>query len=240
MLRLPVRRTHPDVVHLAALGLAEAPASDRLVVEALHPYVSEARAARIETVLAARTRGVVVILDHIHDPHNGGAILRSCDAFGIQDVLAIERDEPFAIARKATRSTHKWVDVFRFGDPVACLDAARSRGLSLFVADPEGRHTPGDLRDRVAQGVRVGLCFGNEHDGVDGRVRDAAEGTFRVPMLGFVESLNVSVAVGVSLHAIRSGLPGDLSEDERLRLRARFYRLSVRAADAIVRSGLRS
>lgn len=240
MLRAPMRRSDPDVVPFTERPLPPAPAPEAQVVEALRPFVSEARAARIEQVIAARTRRVVVVLDHVHDPHNGGAVIRSCDAFGIQDVFAVEKGEPFALARRATRSTDKWVDVHRFGDPAACLEAARARRLVLFVAAPEGGETLGNLRDRVAEGERIGLCFGNEHDGVDDRLREAAEGSFRVPMVGFVESLNVSVAVGVSLHAIRSGLPGDLSEDERLRLRARFYRLTVREADAIVRRSLRS
>lgn len=239
MLRVPVRRSDPDVVHLDELALPEAPASDERIVDALRPFVSDARAERIEAVLATRTGRVVVILDHVHDPHNGGAVLRSCDAFGVQDVLAVEKGEPFAVARRASKRTDKWVDVHRFDGPEACLSAARARGMALFVADPAGRESLGDLRDRVAQGQRIGLCFGNEHEGVDDRLREAAEGTFRVPMVGFVESLNVSVAVGVSLHAIRSGLPGDLSEEERLRLRARFYRLTVREADAIVRRSLR-
>jgi tRNA (guanosine-2'-O-)-methyltransferase len=239
MLRGPMRRSDPDVVPFTERPLPPAPAPDAEVVEALRPFVSDARAARIEEVLATRTRRLVVILDHVHDPHNGGAIVRSCDAFGVQDVFCVERDEMFALARRATRRADKWVDVHRFDSPAACLEAARARGLQIFVAAPEGRETLGDLRDRVAQGGRVGLCFGNEHEGVDDRLREAADGTFHVPMVGFVESLNVSVAVGVSLHGIRSGLPGDLSEDERLRLRARFYRLTVREADAIVRRGLR-
>jgi len=235
-----MRRSDPDVVPFTQRPLPPAPAPDAQVVEALRPFVSGARAARIEQVLAARTGRVIVVLDHVHDPHNGGAIVRSCDAFGIQEVFAVEKGEPFAVARRATRRADKWVDVQRFPDPGACLEAARARGLSLFVASPDGRETLGDLRDRVAQGGRIGLCFGNEHDGVDDRLREAAVGAFQVPMVGFMESLNVSVAVGVSLHAIRSGLPGDLSDDERLRLRARFYRLTVREADAIVRRSLRS
>jgi tRNA (guanosine-2'-O-)-methyltransferase len=240
MLRIPVRRSDPDVVHLAELALPEVPASDRAIVDALRPFLSGARVARIEDVLAARTRRVAVVLDHIHDPHNGGAVLRSCDAFGIQELLAVEQGEPFAVARRATKSTHKWVDVHRFSDPEECLTAVRQREMSLFVADPDGTESLADLRARVAQGVRIGLCFGNEHDGVGERLRAGAVGSFRVPMVGFVESLNVSVAVGVSLHAVRAGLPGDLSEDERQRLRARFYRLSVREADAIVRRSLAS
>ncbi|MBI2897530.1 MAG: RNA methyltransferase [Deltaproteobacteria bacterium] len=236
-----MRRADPDVI-FPGDGGTSLPfiAPDGTVVEILRPFVSAARIERIERVLASRTGSVAVVLDRIHDPHNGGAVLRSCDAFGIQEILAVEKDEPFAVARRASSGAHKWLDVRRFRDPVACLAAIRSRDLDLYVAEPGGDTALGDLRDRLAAGGRVALAFGNEHDGVAPVLRHAARGSFRIPMSGFVESLNVSVAVGVSLHAVRSGVPGDLADEDRQRLRARFYRQTVREADAIVLERIRS
>jgi len=214
-----------------------APAGDPdAVVAALRPHVSDARAARIEAALGARLSSVTLVLDRFHDPHNSGAALRSADAFGLTTVHVVESDEPFVVARKGAQGAQKWIDVRTWPRPEDAITALRTEGFAIHVADAAAASTLAEL----PRAGKIALAFGNEHDGVDPALARAADGAFSIPMRGFVESFNVSVAVALALGAVTAGRAGDLGESDRARLRASYYRKSVREADAILaRKGIR-
>ena len=207
------------------------------VIASLEPFVTEARGARLKDVLARRLASVTVVVDSLHDPHNGAAIVRTCDAFGVQFFHAIERVEPFAVAASVSRGSQKWVDVVRHPGPAACLAALRESGHELVATHPEGELVPEDL----ARLPKVALVLGNERDGIAPDVRAACTRAVRVPMSGFVESLNVSVTTAILLHAATRGRAGDLDEATRRRLYARGLLLSVpRAAERLEAVRLRA
>ncbi|MBI2389900.1 MAG: RNA methyltransferase [Deltaproteobacteria bacterium] len=187
------------------------------IIAALEPLATEARAARVQGVLSRRLASVTVVVDSLHDPHNGAAIVRSCDAFGVQYFHAIERHEPFAAARAVARGSQKWVDVVRHPGPAACIAALRASGHELIATHPEGELVPEDL----ARIPKVALVLGNERDGIMPDVRAACTRAVRVPMSGFVESLNVSVTTAILLFAATRGREGDLDEATRRTLYAR-------------------
>ena len=122
-----MKRTPADVrpapLVAATLDLPTAQA----VVQALRPHVSAARAARIDEVVARRIASVTLVLDRFHDPHNGGAALRSAEAFGLTTVHAVETVEPFVVARKAAQGAHEWVN--RPGTPVVYCSATRALAI---------------------------------------------------------------------------------------------------------------
>ncbi len=194
-----------------------APWSAQGVVEVLEPLVLEARARRLRDVLAARIDAVTVVLDSPHDPHNGAAVTRSADAFGLASVHVIQHVEPFVITRSVAIGTERWVDVFTHDEPGPAIEQLRSEGRTLVVADAEGELNPEQLRtiDRLA------LIMGNEKSGVSPALRAAADHTVRIPMRGFVESLNVSVSTAILLRAATENRPGDLSETAQTRWLAR-------------------
>lgn len=231
-----MRRTPADV-RPAPLALADLDAATaEAIVVALRPHVSDARADRIDAAVGTRVSEVTLVLDRFHDPHNGGAALRSADAFGLVAVHAVESVEPFVVARKAAQGGQKWIDVRRWPKPADAIAALSADGFAIHVADAAAKATVWDL----PRTGRVALVFGNEHEGVDPALRDAAAGAFAIPMRGFVESFNVSVAVALALGAVTRDRPGDLSALGRARLRAAYFRRSVREADAILaRKGIR-
>ena len=211
------------------------PASPQEVVAALEPLLTDDRRTRITQVLQTRSRAVTAVLDGLIDPHNVSAVLRSADAFGVEQVHLIERPEPFRVSPRITRGAYRWVRVARHRSPEACVSALRARGHRIFVATVDGKVRP----EALAAEPRPALVFGNEHSGASAVMRELADGTYAIPMSGFVQSLNVSVAAAISLFAAMQGRPGDLDDQAALQLRARYCMQSVPQAEAVVVEYLR-
>jgi tRNA (guanosine-2'-O-)-methyltransferase len=198
------------------------------VIALLEPLVLDARRRRFEEVIDNRLASVTVVLEAPHDPHNGAAVVRSCEAFGVHTMHVVESRERFLVARSVARSAEKWANLRchrTAGEAIACL-----AGFELVAARADGELLPGDL----ARIPRLALVLGNERDGVGPELAAACPRTVRVPMRGFVESLNVSVTAAILLAAATTGRPGDLEPDEKRRLYARWLRISVAHADDIL------
>lgn len=185
------------------------------------------RLARAEAVLRARTRRWCVVLEDAHDPHNVSAVLRTCEAFGIQDVHLVAENEHVSILNpKVTVGAHRWLTLHRHegaGDAVAAL---RGAGYRLYVSHLDGHATP---LPHVPAGPPGAYVFGNEKSGVTRRWIDAADATFVIPTSGFSGSLNLSVAVALTIYDRLLGrreadLPaGNLPPDDLLELRTEWY-----------------
>ena len=227
-----MRRDDPDAGSIGSRP--PLPAAPERVIEALGPMLTDERRARIEACLQQRTRSVVPVLEAVDDPHNVAAVLRSADAFGIQEVHLIEGAEPFLAARSVTQGSERWLDVVRHKGVSACLSALRTRGFRVYVATMDGEVTPEDLRG-IAQ---VALVFGNEQYGASPAVKALCDGRYTIPMHGFVQSLNVSVAAAITLFSATRGRGGGLSQRDCTELRARFMMHSVPRAEQVVREYL--
>jgi tRNA (guanosine-2'-O-)-methyltransferase len=211
------------------------PAPASAIVAALAPLITEQRRARMDAVIARRTRSLIPVLEDLADPHNGAAILRSADAFGCHEVHVIEQLHPFAVSHRVSRGTHRWLELVRHRDPASCVETLARRGYRVFVASMDGDLTPEDL----ANVPRAAIVLGNEHRGISEQARALAHGTYRVPMVGFVESLNVSVASAITLYVASRGRHGDLDDAARTEILARFLMASLRDAERIVRERIR-
>lgn len=223
-----MRADDPDVIEVEGPPPLEMPAE--LVIDALGRIVTPARLRRIEEVVAGRTDDLVVVLDRIGDPHNSSAVLRSADAFGVQEVHAIVGDHGFRASRGVSKGTQRWLDVTRYESAEACARRLKADGYTIYVATMDGETTP----ERLRETSRLAVVFGNEHHGVSPSMRRLADGTFSIPMRGFVESLNISVAAAITLQTLmRDGRPA-LEPARRRALLARFLMNSVKNADEIV------
>ena len=233
-----MRRTTPGVLgaeELVSGRIARAEAHDpRDVVRVLEPLVTEARRARLTEVIDRRLASVSAVFDGPYDPHNGAAIVRSCEAFGVQHLHVVERPgTPFAVARSVSRGAQKWIDVTCHADAASLLAWSRAASMPLVGAHPDGELVPEEL----AALPRLAVVLGNEREGMRDAIAAACTHRVRVPMRGFVESLNVSVTAAILLHAATRGRTGDLDEQARLRLYARGLYLSVPRADDLLAAG---
>ena len=222
-----MRRTDPEAEELAFPEPAELPAPAALVVQTLAPLVTERRLARLQHVSGGRTRRFVPILESLMDPHNGAAILRSADAFGLQEVHVIPSEHGFHAARNVAKGTERWLELRRHLAPEECVATLKERGYRVLFASMEGDATPSDLPRLMDEGP-LAIAFGNERRGPSPALRAAADGGYRIPMRGFVESLNVSVAAAITFQAATAGRPSDLSEAEREELLARWLLASIK------------
>src|SRR5512132_581195 len=194
-------------------------------------YLVPERKARIDEVVANRTRSLTVVMEAFCDPQNVNAVLRTCEAFGVQDVHAVEGPmKPWDRNKKITQNADKWLDVRRWRSTKECLSHLRSEGYAIYATHlGEGARPLGTL----PFGGKVALVFGNEHRGVSDDALALADATYAIPMRGFVQSLNVSVAAAISIataverREAERGRHGDLSPDEAHALRERFYVLAV-------------
>ncbi len=202
----------------------------------LGPLLLEERRTRIDAAAASRLVGLRVVIENLHDPHNGAAVLRSAEAFGVQRVEVIEKTEPFRFSSTVTQGCEKWLDVVRHKTLAAAVASLRSGGCLLYAAVPGAAVALDDLDFSRPAAVMVG----NEHDGLTAEAIAAADVRFGIPMHGLTRSLNLSVATALiverasTLRRQALGAPSDLTEEAILALRARFYAASVRGADVIL------
>ena len=203
-------------------------------------YLLPERKARIDEVVSRRTRTLTVVIEALCDPQNVNAVLRTCDAFGVQEVHVVEGPmKGFDRNKKISQNADKWLDVTRWSSTRECLAALRARGFAIHVTWL-GEGSVG-LSELDFAGP-VALVFGNESKGVSDDALAMADARFAIPMRGFSQSLNVSVAAAVTLaravdrREVLRGRHGDLPEAEAEELRQRFYVLAVKQRSRIAKA----
>ncbi len=204
------------------------------------PFLLPERKARIDEVVAGRTRTLTVVLEAFCDPQNVNAVLRTCEAFGIQEVHVVETPmKPWDRNKKISQNADKWLDVRRWRDARQCLGSLRDEGFAIYATHlGAGAAVLGDL----SFAGKVALVFGNEHRGVSDAALALADRTYAIPMAGFVQSLNVSVAAAISIaraverRTEERGRHGDLDPDDAGALRERFYVLAVKQRARIAKA----
>ncbi|HTQ05886.1 MAG TPA: RNA methyltransferase [Polyangiaceae bacterium] len=202
------------------------------MIRVLEPFAEERRRARMLEVTRQRVGSVTLLMDMPRDPHNGAAVVRSADAFGVPEVHAVLREEAFVVGHRVAQGAERWVEVIPHRAPDDAVRALRERGFRLVATHPKGALVPADL----AALDRVCLVLGNEHDGISEALTAAADDSVRIPMRGYVESLNLSVAAAVLLAAAVAGRKGDLGPTDERRLYAVGLFRSVPRADEILRA----
>lgn len=207
------------------------------IVEFLGPQISERRRQRIDAVVAARCYSIAPVLDGIYDRGNISAVMRTAEGLGCGECHVIETQDDFKAANRVTQGADKWLDITRWGAPATCMEHLRARGFQIVATELEASVPLAEI-DFSAP---TALVFGNERDGVCPEVLEVADARVIIPMGGFAQSFNISVAGALTLyHAMRErvrihGDSADLDQARRNILRAEYYLRSVDAHEPIVR-----
>lgn len=159
---------------------------------------SKHRAEKVRTVLRNRQPDLTVVMENIHDPHNVSAVLRSCDAVGVMQAELLYNLEKFPrIGKKSSSSASKWLEIRKHKTVDGCYAMLRSEGFKIYATHLGTSAV--SLYD-VDLTAKVALVFGNEHRGVSEEAAAKADRNFVIPMVGMIQSLNISVACAVSLY----------------------------------------
>lgn len=157
------------------------------------------RRDKLIQVLSKRQPDLTVVLENVFDPHNISAVMRTCDAVGVQEVYILTNQIPRhkKWGPRSSSSAAKWLTTYQFDDAEECFAALRKRYSKILTthlsSDAVGLYEI-DMTEPIA------LVFGNEHSGVSEDIRNMADGNFIIPQVGIIRSLNISVACAVTLY----------------------------------------
>lgn len=210
-------------------------------IEVLRPFVTENKMQVFETCLAQRTRYITMVLEDIYQPQNASAVLRSCDCFGVQDVHVIENDHAYDINPKVVHGASKWLHIHKYFEEdfnsERCLRQLKSNGYLLVATSPKADSIP--LHDMPLDRP-IALMMGTEKHGLSDKAMEMADLLVTIPMVGFTESLNISVSAAICLQDLtyrlrQSEYAWQLSEEEKETLLLEWMRKVVKDAEAIER-----
>jgi len=209
------------------------------LIKYLSGFVTEARLKRFEEVLASRTKHIAIGLENIYQPHNASAVLRSCDCFGIQDVHIVENENKYTYNPDVSLGSEKWLTLNRYNDDTHtldnCIDALKAKGYAIAVTS---LHKDNYTIEEVPLHNKLALFFGTEMRGATKELESKADMYVKIPMLGFTESFNISVAAAISMYALSSRLRKEniawqLSEQDKEILRLQWLRNTIPKVDLL-------
>jgi tRNA (guanosine-2'-O-)-methyltransferase len=212
---------------------------DQKLLAYLEGYLTEKRKALFKKVLEDRTRHFTVVLEDIFQPHNASAVVRTCDIFGIQDVHAIENKYNNKISRHVAKGSQKWLSYNRYRDDrdntKSCLASLKEKGYQIIATTP---HNDSCLLQDFDVTKKSAFVFGVEAEGVSETVTENADGFLKIPMVGFTESLNISVAAAIILQEVTSKLRNSevdwkLSNEEKQMLYFNWVKTTIKNVDKI-------
>ncbi|NDV43992.1 TrmH family RNA methyltransferase [Flagellimonas sediminis] len=203
----------------------------------LEGYLTEERKQRFLEVLKLRTRHITVAIEDVFQMHNTSAIIRSCDVFGVQEVHVVEDRFARMLDKNIAMGAEKWVDVYKYHNSTACMAALKKQGYQIIATTPHDNST---LLSDFFPDQKSALFFGTEKGGLSDEVMQQADGFLKIPMVGFSESLNVSVAAAIIIqevaHKVRtSQLDWCLTDDEILEKRLDWTKKSIQHVKGIIK-----
>lgn len=205
----------------------------------LEGFVTERRKELFQKILDQRTRHFSVVLEDIYQQHNSSAVIRSCDIFGIQDLYVIENKYNSKVSRHVAKGSQKWTTFHRYkkdtNNTVECFEDLRKNGYQIIATTP---HNDSCYLHDFDISKKSAFVFGVEKEGVSDYVMDNADGFLKIPMVGFTESLNISVAAAIILENIttrlrQSDLNWELSQEEKDVLYHEWIEKSIKNVDQI-------
>ncbi len=197
-----------------------------LLQEYLCRFLSPQRLQRIHNVAGERTRYIACVLEDLFDPRNASAVLRHCDALGVHEVHTIENRHHFKSDHQVDLGSAQWLDITRHhetrSNSAEAMEALKNRGYRIVATSPHGKNDAIPETLDIAAGP-IAVVFGTEKHGISDIVRESADVFLRIPMVGFVESFNISASAAIVFYSLtqrlrNEGIDWRLSDNDRERL----------------------
>lgn len=202
------------------------------ILAKLLEMVSDNKRDLIHSIAAQRTRYITLVMEDIYQSHNASAVVRSCDCFGIQDVHVIANRNAYKVNREVAVGSGKWVTIHQHKDKntQTCLLDLKAKGYKIVATTP---HHNDQSINNLDISQPIALVFGTEQHGISQEVIDLADEFVKIPMYGFVESFNISVAAALCLQVVReklaqSDVAWQLNEHELIGLKTEWCKTIIK------------
>jgi tRNA (guanosine-2'-O-)-methyltransferase len=210
--------------------------TDLKLLEHLETYLTDSRKDKFTKVLSQRTKHFTVATEDVYQLHNTSAVMRTCDVFGIQELHIVEEQNSKQIDREIAMGAQKWVDLKRFDTVKECIADLKQKGYQIVATTPHSNDCELHEFD-VTQ--KACFFFGRETEGLSQEVLDQADSFLKIPMVGFTESLNISVSAAIILQHVttklrQSTIDWKLTEEEILEKRLNWMKKTIKSYDEIV------
>ncbi|HEY8366769.1 MAG TPA: RNA methyltransferase [Bacteroidia bacterium] len=212
---------------------------DKELVEYLSNFITEHKWNLFQDKIQDRTRHLTVVVENLFQEHNISAVLRTADCFGLQDVHVIERGYSYKVNDEIALGASKWLDVKHYkggeNNTLDCYKALRDKGYKIVATTP---HKDDVNLEEYDFSQKTALVFGTEKEGLSEEAIEQADAWLKVPMVGFTESLNISVCAAICMHHATwklrsSGNFPHLSEDEKLEILYRWVKQVIKKPELI-------
>ena len=204
--------------------------TDLKFLEYLEGFLTDSRKEKFLKILENRTNHFTIAMEDVYQLHNTSAVMRSCEVFGIQELNVVEQKFGKRIDTEIAMGAQKWVDINRFNTMQNCIDSVKEKGYQIIATTP---HNDSCLLHEFDITKRSAIFFGTEKQGLSQEVIDQADGFLKIPMVGFTESLNISVSAAIIIQDITSRLRQStidwkLNDDEILAKRLLWAKNSIK------------
>ncbi|MFA5556311.1 MAG: RNA methyltransferase [Flavobacteriaceae bacterium] len=205
------------------------------LLEYLETFITAERKQKFIDILQYRSKHFTVVIEDVYQLHNTSAVMRSCEVFGVQQLHVIEQRFGKQIDKQIAMGAQKWVDIIRHQDSLSCIDSLRQKGYQIIATTP---HNDSVYLEDFDISKPSTIFFGTEKKGLSDDVLHNADGFLKIPMIGFTESLNVSVSAAIIIQNLMQRLRASkvnwkLSGEEILEKRLDWTRKSIKDIDFI-------
>lgn len=199
-------------------------------LEFLENILTDSRKERFLKVLENRTNHFTIAVEDVFQMHNTSAVMRSCEVFGVQELHVIEQRFGKRIDKEIAMGAQKWVDIRKYDSVSGCISNLKEKGYQIIATTP---HENDCLLEDFDISKPSALFFGTERDGLSEEILQKADGFLKIPMVGFTESLNISVSAAIIIQNLtnrlrNSSIRWQLSEDEILEKRLSWAKNSIK------------
>lgn len=213
---------------------------EKALLKFLKPMVNNARLELIEKTLSLRTNYITILLEDIFQAQNASAVLRTCDCFGIQDIHIVENKNKFKFNPDVDRGAAQWLTIHKYNsgknNTVLAINKLKREGYRIIATTP---HTSDvDIQDFDIHQGKIAIMLGTEMHGLSGTALELADEFLKIPMMGFTESLNISVSAGIIIQNLnsqlrKSSINWKLQNSEMETIRLNWVRNSIRKSRLI-------
>jgi len=209
---------------------------DMELLNYLEEFISENRKERFTEILSQRTNYITVAVEDVYQMHNTSAVVRSCESFGVQTAHLIEGKYGKRLDEEIAMGAQKWVDIKRYQNSKEAIDTLKNKGFKIVATSP---HADSSLLQDFKLNGKTALFFGTEKNGLSDYVLENSDASLKIPMVGFTESLNISVSAAIILQYVTtqlksSNIDWQLTEDELWERRLDWTKKSIKSIDDIL------